>query len=608
MTCLRSVPTSIHQPSTLSLEAKTVLKYQSANEYQTIHASKVVVGRLHRRCMLICVALLTFTHLLVQRSEGQGGNGATGEDRWTLDLTTQRPTDIHANNYHRETVQTQWDPKKTAVILCDVWDSHHGLAAVRRVREVAPRLDQIAAAIRARGGTVIHAPSDCTENYANHPARERAQRIAIAPETPETISVWCNQIESETNVPYPVDQSDGGEDDDTIEHLQWAERLKSMGRDPKRPWMRQIETIQIDSNQDYISESGKEIWNILKARSIEHVLLCGVHTNMCVLGRPFGLRQLKQHGFDVVLVRDLTDTMYNPQRWPHVSHCSGTDRVIDHIERVVCPTTTSDQFLGGTPFRFLEDQRKHWVVMIGEDEYRTETTLVRWAQEQLSKDFRVSYVFARSDAPNQFVGLEALASADALLVSVRRRPLPPADLHRVRQFIASGKPVLGIRTASHAFSLRGKEPGEGLADWPEFDAEVFGGSYTNHYGNDLITSVRVEPQTDHPLIPHSERGKFLYESKGSLYRVSPLRPGTSVLWAGTIPNTPSEPVAWSFVRDDSGRSFYTSLGHESDFENDTFCTLLLNAAYWLTGSANRVTVADVEHQQHMVRRGKGKQR
>ena len=137
------------------------------------------------------------------------------------------------------------------------------------------------------------------------------------------IAKWCDSIPGENRDPYPVDQSDGGEDDDLIEHEQWAERLKSSGRDPRRPWMRQIDTILIDADVDYISDDGKEIWNVLKQRGIETVLVCGVHTNMCVLGRPFGLRQLSQHGFEVALVRDLTDTMYNPQRWPYVNHFSG---------------------------------------------------------------------------------------------------------------------------------------------------------------------------------------------------------------------------------------------------------------------------------------------
>lgn len=525
-----------------------------------------------------------------------------------LMMREQRPVAPGATNYHRIEKSVQWQAEKTAIVICDMWDSHHCLSAVRRAQEVAPQIDRLAAEIRKAGGTVIHAPSDCMPFYREHPARKRAMEISISQETPAAIAKWCDQIPGESSDAYPVDQSDGGEDDDPAEHAQWAERLKSLGRDPKRPWLRQIETIQIDPQRDYVSDSGVEIWNLLKQRGIQHVVLCGVHTNMCVLGRPFGLRQLKQHGFDVALARDLTDTMYNPGRWPYVNHFSGTDRVIDHIERVICPTVSSDQWLGGKPFRFSGDTRKHWGVLIAEDEYKTDETLVRWAQEQLNKDFKVSYVFSETDKPNLLIGLGILQEADGLIVSVRRRPLPDEQLRQIRSFIASGKPVLGIRTASHAFSLRGKSPAAGLSDWPEFDAEVFGGSYTNHYGNEEITSVRVVPHSDHPLVAAKDFGVELYQSRGSLYKVAPLRPGTSVLWMGRIPKEEPEPVAWTFVRADSGRSFYTSLGHASDFENDAFCALLLNAAHWLVDSKKRVLPADIEHQQHMVERGEGKQR
>ena len=79
---------------------------------------------------------------------------------------------------------------------------------------------------------------------------------------------------------------------------------------------------------------------------------------MCVLGRPFGLRQLARNGKHVVLMRDMTETMYNPRRWPYVSHFEGTRRVISHIERYVCPTITSDQWIGGVPFRFAGDRKE----------------------------------------------------------------------------------------------------------------------------------------------------------------------------------------------------------------------------------------------------------
>jgi hypothetical protein len=64
---------------------------------------------------------------------------------------------------------------------------------------------------------------------------------------------------------------------------------------------------------------------------------------------------MAKNGKDAALLRDLTDTMYNPERAPYVSHFAGNDLIIAHIEKYVCPTITSDQFLGGTPFRFEGD-------------------------------------------------------------------------------------------------------------------------------------------------------------------------------------------------------------------------------------------------------------
>ena len=99
----------------------------------------------------------------------------------------------------------------------------------------------------------------------------------------------------------------------------------------------------------------------MEAEGIKNVILVGVHTNMCVLGRPFGLRRLASNAKNVVLCRDLTDTMYNPDMWPYVSHFEGTDLIIEHIEKWVCPTITSDQLLGDEPFRFENDTRTHAV-------------------------------------------------------------------------------------------------------------------------------------------------------------------------------------------------------------------------------------------------------
>lgn len=77
----------------------------------------------------------------------------------------------------------------------------------------------------------------------------------------------------------------------------------------------------------------------------------GVHTNICVLGRPYGIRQLVYWGKRPVLCRDLTDSFHRDPR----GHCWGTEAVVAHIERRWCPTVTSDQLVGGAPFRFQSD-------------------------------------------------------------------------------------------------------------------------------------------------------------------------------------------------------------------------------------------------------------
>ena len=96
---------------------------------------------------------------------------------------------------------------------------------------------------------------------------------------------------------------------------------------------------------------------IVLAYFIENVIVMGVHTNLCVLDRPFAIRQMVYQGKNVVLMRDLTDSMYNPKRPPYVDHFTGTDLIIEHIEKYWCPTITSSDIIGGKPFKFKEDKR-----------------------------------------------------------------------------------------------------------------------------------------------------------------------------------------------------------------------------------------------------------
>jgi nicotinamidase-related amidase len=237
-----------------------------------------------------------------------------------------------------------WEPRKTALIICDMWDDHWCKSAARRVAEMAGPLNDVVKAARARGVFIIHAPSTCTGFYEATPQRKRAQTARFSP-TPVPLATaerwgtaWCWTDPAHEAV-LPIDDSDMGCD---------CQPAKCPIR---TPWTRQIRTIDI-VEADAVTDNGQETWNLLAERGINNVILCGVHLNMCVLGRPFAIRQMVKLGRNVALMRDLTDTMYNPERPPGVSHFAGTELVIEHVERYWCPSFTSTDITGKPPFHF----------------------------------------------------------------------------------------------------------------------------------------------------------------------------------------------------------------------------------------------------------------
>ena len=230
---------------------------------------------------------------------------------------------------------------------------------------------------------------------------------------------------------------------------------------------------------------------------------------------------------------------------------------------------------------FAADKRKKIVMLIAEPEYETARTLPEFARQHLEKDFRVVIVGGSAAAgATAFDSLNELNDADVLLVSVRRRTPPKAQLEAIRRYVSSGRPVIGIRTASHAFALsKNQKLAAGQAEWPEFDHQVIGGNYANHHGKGAATVVTPvsDSATKHSIL----RGVQLpFSSETTLYRNTPLRDNTTPLLIGAIPNQPSEPVAWIFTRANGGRTFYTSLGGPTDFQNPSFTRMLLNAFQW----------------------------
>ncbi len=237
---------------------------------------------------------------------------------FTLDLRTLVETVPGSNVWHERVAREEVAAVQTAVVLCDVWDDHWCKSAARRCDVLAHQMAPAVNAARAKGAQIINAPSDCMAFYENTPQRQR-MREAFFVEPPTT--------DAPPEPPLPIDDSDGGCDDEPTCTV-------------RRAWSRQHPAIPI-ADEDGISDSGTEVYNLLREKEITTLLILGVHTNMCILKRTFGIRQMLRWGVRCVLVRDLTDTMYNPRMAPFVSHDEGTEHVIAHIERYLCPTVLS---------------------------------------------------------------------------------------------------------------------------------------------------------------------------------------------------------------------------------------------------------------------------
>lgn len=201
----------------------------------------------------------------------------------------------------------------------------------------------------------------------------------------------------------------------------------------------------------------------------------------------------------------------------------------------------------------------------GSFEYNSADSLAAF-QTYLEKNFPVECSRAFATSETAITGLDNLASADAAIFFTRRLRIDAAELAKVKKFVESGKPILGVRTASHGFQ-----------DWLEMDKLVFGGDYRGHLKAGLAVDVSpLEALKTHPVA----KGVRPFRSAGSLYQNPKIADDTFVLLTGKA-GTETHPVAW--VREKNGRRvFYTSLGHQDDFKNENFIRLLVNALAWAT--------------------------
>jgi putative heme-binding domain-containing protein len=218
-----------------------------------------------------------------------------------------------------------------------------------------------------------------------------------------------------------------------------------------------------------------------------------------------------------------------------------------------------------TPPAKKEGKKLSVLLISGSLEYESDKSLTK-LQEFLEKNHSIECLRAFRKTDTDLPGLEQLEKCDLAIFFTRRLTIEGEQLDRVKKYLASGKPVIGIRTASHGFQK-----------YLEMDQDIFGGDYKGHHGNKLECQISIPKEAkESPLLKNVNEFKTI----GSLYKNANIAKDCNVVLTGSIEKF-SYPVAWTRERNGQ-RIFYTSLGYQDDFSNDNFNQLIVNAIEWCT--------------------------
>jgi hypothetical protein len=265
---------------------------------------------------------------------------------------------------------------------------------------------------------------------------------------------------------------------------------------------------------------------------------------------------------------------------------------------------------------------KHVVLVSGDEEYRSEEAL-----PQLGKilarhhGFKCTVLFAIDKKngtinPNQndnIPGLEALKTADLMILFTRFRNLPDEQLQHIHDYLQAGKPIIGLRTATHAFRL---SPKSKFARWDWHSKEWPGGfgrhilgetwiSHHGHHGGESTRGIIEKDAGDHPIVRGIKDGDIWGPT--DVYGVRlPLPDGCKPLVLGQVvagmkptdkpvegkKNDPMMPIAWvktyEVAESKPGRVFTSTMGSSQDLESLGFRRLLVNASYWAVGLESKI--------------------
>jgi len=266
---------------------------------------------------------------------------------------------------------------------------------------------------------------------------------------------------------------------------------------------------------------------------------------------------------------------------------------------------------------------KHIVLVSGDEEYRSEEALPQLGKI-LAKHhgFKCTVLFAIDEKdgtinPNisNIPGLEALKSADLMVIFTRFRDLPDEQMKHIVDYLDAGKPVIGIRTATHAFNI---PPGKTYSKYSHnardagyqqgFGRQVLGETWINHHGRHGSQSTRgiiAKGQESHPILRGIKDGDVWGPS--DVYSVRLPLPGDSQpLVLGQVltgmkfedpplegeKNNPMMPIAWTKTytgsANNAGRAFCSTIGAANDLTTEGTRRLLVNACYWAAGLEGKI--------------------
>lgn len=268
---------------------------------------------------------------------------------------------------------------------------------------------------------------------------------------------------------------------------------------------------------------------------------------------------------------------------------------------------------------------KRIVLVGGDEEYRSEECLPQLAKI-LSKHhgFACVVLFAidpttgeiNPDVNNNIPGLEALKTADLMIIATRFRNLPDEQMQHVVDYVESGRPVIGMRTATHAFNIPGGKKFSKYS-WTSddksyeqgFGRQVLGETWISHHGNHGSQSTRgliAKGQERNPILKGIKDGEIWGPT--DVYGVRLPQPdGITPVVMGQVvqgmkptdpptegaQNSPMMPVAWTKTyKSESGkvgRVFTTTMGSSTDLENEGVRRLLVNATFWALGLEDKIT-------------------